>query len=309
MIENKGIRSIEKLVLLAKKIVEGYLLGLHRSPFHGFSAEFREHKQFNEGDNPKNIDYKVYARTDKLFTKKFDEETNLKCQMVLDISNSMYYPVHSSKNKLEFSIIAIASIMNLLKRQRDATGLTLFSDKIIQSIEAKLAVKTQQQIYSTLYPLLEKSTGQLSSNVLNCLDSLAYSLPKRSLIIVFSDFIDDMDSMKVEPKMYQDKFNQVIQHLIFQKHDLVLFYVMDMKTELDFQFSNTPHEFVDMESGEKVKLMPNEIQGDFQNYMVEKLAFFKNKCLQFGVDFVPVDMDDDYEKVLSTFLRKRNKMK
>ena len=92
MIENKGIRSIEKLELLAKKIVEGYLLGLHRSPFHGFSAEFREHKQFNEGDNPKNIDYKVYARTDKLFTKKFDEETNLKCQMVLDISNSMYYP-------------------------------------------------------------------------------------------------------------------------------------------------------------------------------------------------------------------------
>lgn len=304
MTENKGIRSIEKLELMAKKIVEGYLLGLHRSPFHGFSAEFREHKQYNEGDNLKNIDYKVYARTDKLYTKTFDEETNLKCQMVLDVSNSMYYPVGKEKNKMEFSVIALASIMNLLKRQRDATGLTIFADKILQMIDAKLAEKTKQQIYRSLYQLLEKAPGHRSSNVLNSLDQLAYSLPKRSLIIVFSDFIDDLAEVD-----FESKFNQVIQHLIFQKHDLVLFYVNDKKTELDFEFNNSPHEFIDIETGERIKLIPEEYKKDFQKYMKERLNFLEKKCIQYGVDFIDVDIEDDYERVLRAFLRRRKKIK
>ncbi len=300
----KEIKSIDKLDLLAKKIVEGYLLGLHKSPFHGFSAEFREHRQFNVGDNIKNIDYKVYARTDKLFVKKYDEETNLKCQLVLDVSPSMYFPQNSDNTKLDFSVTAIASLMHLLKKQRDAYGLTVFADKIIQNIEPKLTEKNKQQIYTVLAKYLHTNTSFPTSNVLNCLDQLAYSLSNRSLIIVFTDMVDIASN-----EDFETKFNQVVQHLIFQKHDLILFIVHQKKTEIHFDYSNTPHEFVDMESGDKVKLIPTEIQLEYQKFIKERMDFLKKKCIQYAVDLVEVDTDGDYQSILSTFLRRRKKMK
>lgn len=298
----KEIRSIEKLDLIAKKIVEGYLLGLHRSPFHGFSAEFREHKQYNEGDNLKNIDYKVYARTDKLFIKKYDEETNLKCQLVLDVSPSMYYPEGQVRSKIDFSIVAIASLMTLLKRQRDAHGLTIFSDMILEHIEPKINEKTKQQIYATLLEYSQKHSGHSKSKVLESLDQLAYSLSKRSLIVVFSDFLD-IDS---EPD-FDNKFNQVMQHLIFQKHDLILFHVIHKASEVDFEYDHTPREFIDLESGEKIKLIPTEVQKDYTMYMQNRLLSMKKKCIQYGVDMVEIDIDANYEQVLSAYLRRRKK--
>jgi uncharacterized protein (DUF58 family) len=213
----KELVSIDKLDLLAKKIVEGYLIGLHRSPFHGFSAEFREHKQYNIGDNLKNIDYKVYARTDKLFVKKYDEETNLRCQLVLDVSNSMYFPKGLAKNKLEFSTIAIASLMHILKKQRDAFGLTLFSDKIIQNIEPKQTEKNKQLIYSALERFLKQETNPSRSDIIECIHSLAFTLKRRSLVVVFTDLLDtEVD------ENFDLKFMKALQHLSFHKHDLIL---------------------------------------------------------------------------------------
>lgn len=305
MNEVSEIRSLEKLDLLAKKVVEGYLLGLHRSPFHGFSAEFREHKQYNDGDNLRNIDYKVYARTDKLFVKKYDEETNLKCQFVLDVSGSMHFPYQVKRNKLDFSVVAIASLMNLLKRQRDAFGLTVFSDTILQTIEAKLTEKNKQQIYNTLWQYLNTTDTTGSSNIINCLEQLAYTLPKRSLVVIFSDFIDGF----FDNEGFENKFVQVMQHLIFQKHEIVIFHVSQSKTELQLEYDNIPLEFVDMESNEKIKLIPSEIKAQYQKFMSSKVNFLRKKCIQFGVDIVEVDIDDNYELVLNAFLRKRNKMK
>jgi hypothetical protein len=305
MNEVSEIRSLEKLDLLAKKVVEGYLLGLHRSPFHGFSSEFREHKQYNDGDNLRNIDYKVYARTDKLFVKKYDEETNLKCQFVLDVSGSMHFPYQVKRNKLDFSVVAIASLMNLLKRQRDAYGLTVFSDTILQTIEAKLTEKNKQQIYSTLWQYLNDSNGMGSSNVIHCLEQMAFSLPKRSLVVIFSDFLDGFS----DNDDFENKFVQVIQHLIFQKHEIVIFHVSQSKTELQLDYENIPLEFVDMESNEKIKLIPNEIKYDYQKFMNDKVNFLRKKSIQFGVDIVEVDIDDNYELILNAFLRKRKKMK
>lgn len=299
----KELASIDKLDLLAKKIVEGYLIGLHRSPFHGFSAEFREHKQYNLGDNLKNIDYKVYARTDKLFIKKYDEETNLRCQLVLDVSNSMYFPKGLAKNKLEFSSIAIASLMHLLKKQRDAFGLTLFSDKIIQNIEPKQTEKNKQLIYSALECFLKQEPIHSRSDIIECIHSLAYTLKRRSLVIVFTDLLDtEVD------ENFDLKFMKALQHLSFQKHDLIIFYVNQKRTEIDLDYGIQPTEFIDLEHGEKIKLIPAEVQAQYQKSIHRKIATIKTKCIQYGVDFVEADIDKEYHQVLSTFLRKRSKL-
>ena len=129
------LKKVENLELLAKKVVEGFIIGLHKSPFHGFSVEFAEHRLYNPGEGTKNLDWKVYARTDKLFVKKYEEETNLRCHIVVDASSSMYFPKDIkindlTTNKLEFSSLAAASLMNLLKKQRDAFGLSLYDEAL-----------------------------------------------------------------------------------------------------------------------------------------------------------------------------------
>lgn len=299
----KELNSIDKLDLLAKKIVEGYLIGLHRSPFHGFSAEFREHKQYNLGDNLKSIDYKVFARTDKLFIKKYDEETNLRCQLVIDVSSSMYFPKENPRTKLEFSSIAAASLIHLLKKQRDAFGLTLFSDSILQNIEPKLTEKNKQLIYTALNNYLQKENNHSTSNIIECIHCLAYSLKRRSLVVIFTDLLNTTidDS-------FDEKFVKALQHLAFQKHDLILFYVHQKKTEIELDYGIQPTEFIDMETGEKIKLIPSELQSKFQKAMEDKINKIKTKCIQYGVDFVEADINQDYNQILSSFLRKRTKM-
>jgi uncharacterized protein (DUF58 family) len=298
----KELTSIDRLDLLAKKIVEGYLIGLHRSPFHGFSAEFREHKQYNIGDNLKSIDYKVYARTDKLFIKKFDEETNLRCQMVLDVSNSMYFPKLQKKNKLEFSCIAIASLIHLLKKQRDAFGLTIFTDKVLQNIEPKLTEKNKQLIYSALNSYLKLESNPSNSDIVECIHSLAYTLKRRSLVVVFTDLLHTEVNND-----FDIRFMKALQHLTFQKHDLILFYVNQKNTEINLNYGIQPTEFIDLESNERVKLIPTEIQARYQEAITKKISTIKSKCLQYGVDFVEADIDADYNQILSSFLRKRTK--
>ncbi|MBL7789325.1 MAG: DUF58 domain-containing protein [Chitinophagales bacterium] len=299
----KELNSIDKLDLLAKKIVEGYLIGLHRSPFHGFSAEFREHKQYNLGDNLKSIDYKVFARTDKLFIKKYDEETNLRCQLVIDVSSSMYFPKENPRTKLEFSSIAAASLIHLLKKQRDAFGLTLFSDSILQNIEPKLTEKNKQLIYTALNNYLQKENNHSTSNIIECIHGLAYSLKRRTLVVIFTDLLNTTidDS-------FDEKFVKALQHLAFQKHDLILFYVHQKKTEIELDYGIQPTEFIDMETGEKIKLIPSELQSKFQKAMEDKINKIKTKCIQYGVDFVEADINQDYNQILSSFLRKRTKM-
>lgn len=299
----KELTSIDKLDLLAKKIVEGYLIGLHRSPFHGFSAEFREHKQYNNGDNLKSIDYKVYARTEKLVIKKYDEETNLRCQFVLDVSNSMYFPQNSSKSKLDFSSIAIASLMHILKKQRDSYGLTIFTDKVIQNIEPKLTEKNKQLIYSSLNHYLTKSDNPSSSDLISCIHNLAYSLKNRSLVVIFTDLL----STEINAE-FEEKLMKALQHLTFLKHDLILFYVHQSKTELYFDYGNSPIEFIDLETNEKIKLIPTEIKKEYETKQLDKINFIRKKCIQFGVDLVEANIDQDYNHILSSFLRKRSKM-
>ena len=303
--EDFDLKSINNLELLAKQVVEGFIIGLHKSPFHGFSVEFAEHRLYNPGEATKNIDWKVFARTDKLFTKKFEEETNLRCQIVIDCSSSMYFPVNETQNgfkynKLIFSSLAAASLMNLLKKQRDAFGLSLFDDKLNIHTPTRSSTSHYRLLLTYLDKLIHDKTQQKKTFVADALHQIADSIHKRSLVMIFSDMFDTSERA--------EQLFSALQHLKHNKHEVVLFHVVDKDLELNFEFENRPYEFIDMESGESVKLQSNQVK----EYYQEKLKAFtddlKAKCLQYKIDLVEADIKQGFNPILQKYLVKRAKM-
>lgn len=304
MLQDQHFPEIENLELLAKQVVEGFIIGLHKSPFHGFSVEFAEHRLYNPGESTKHMDWKVYARTGKMFVKRYEEETNLRCQIVIDASSSMYFPKDEpgKMNKLRFSIYSAAALFNLLKRQRDASGLSIFTDEVKVNTGAKSSTKHIQLMYAQLENVLNQSPLNVKTNAAKCLHEIADTVHKRSMIIIFSDMFDNIDT-----KSADDLF-AALQHLKYNKHEVILFHVVDKSKEIDFEFENRPYEFIDMETGEKVKLQSNEVK-DF--YVTKMKAFeqdLKLRCGQYKIDFVEADINQDFRQVLLPFITKRAKM-
>src|SRR5581483_6391573 len=188
--EEQHIRQLDNLELLARQVVEGFITGLHQSPFHGFSVEFAEHRLYNNGESVKNIDWKLFARTDKLFVKQFEEETNLRCYLLLDTSSSMNFP-QKGLNKLQFSIYAVASLMYLFKKQRDAFGLCLFSDKINWLSQARSTSVHLFHLYSELEKVYNHPKANVTTNITDVLHHVAEEIHKRSMIIIFSDMLEN----------------------------------------------------------------------------------------------------------------------
>jgi uncharacterized protein (DUF58 family) len=294
------IKQNTSLEFLARQLVEGFITGLHKSPYHGFSVEFAEHRLYNDGESTRHIDWKVYARTDRLFTKRYEEETNLRCLIALDTSPSMYYPV-DTKSKIRFSIYAASALAYLLQKQRDAVGLCLFSDKI----ETLTSVKSTPTHLDKIFTLLSNiSTAEKKSNrtqVATVLHEIAEKIHKRSLVILFSDMFDGADDT--------DELFKALQHLKHNKHEVIVFHVMDNQTEMLFDFEDRPMEFIDLESGEKLKLNPGDIK---EQYRLEAGRFYKAlemRCHQYKIDFVEADVKMDFNQILQTYLIKRAKMK
>ncbi len=300
MIHNDDLLKPGNLELLARQVVEGFITGLHKSPFHGFSVEFAEHRIYNVGDSVKNIDWKLFARSDKMFTKRYEEETNLRCQLVIDTSSSMYYP-EKGWNKLKFSALAAASIMNLLRKQRDAVGLTFFSDGINLSTEMKSAESHHRMLIAQLENQLQSQTLKKSSTIIPVLHEIAEKLHKRSLVIVFSDMLESVGS--------SDDLFAALQHLKFNKHEVVLFHTLDHSCEIEFNFDNRPYVFEDIETGEKLKLFPSDVK---ESYVRETASFIEelsSKCRQYKIDFTPADVALPMNQILLPFLVKRQKMR
>ena len=290
------------LELLAQQVVEGFITGLHKSPFHGFSVEFAEHRQYNNGDNVKNIDWKLYAKTDKLYSKRFEEETNLRCQFVIDVSSSMYFP-EPKNNKLTFSIQAAAALMYLLKKQRDAFGLSLFTDEILMNSPAKSTTVHQKYLFTQLEELLQKPKVNAQTNLSEALHQVAELIHKRSLVIVFSDLFNTQTS----PEKTDELFD-ALQHLKFNKHEVVVFNVVDLSKEVDFNFENRPYEFIDMETGETIKVHTNQVK---ENYVDAVSAYRQQialKCAQYKIDLIDADIKEGFYPILQSYLIKRQKL-
>jgi uncharacterized protein (DUF58 family) len=304
MLDQQQFPEIENLELLARQVVEGFIIGLHKSPFHGFSVEFAEHRLYNPGESTKHLDWKVYARTGKMFIKRYEEETNLRCQIVIDASSSMYFPKDETAktNKLRFSALSAAALINLLKRQRDAAGLSIFTDHLLVNTEARSSTKHHQLLYAQLENLLKLSPLNVKTDVAKSLHEIADVVHKRSMIIIFSDMFDNIDSKEA------DELFSALQHLKYNKHEVILFHVVDKCKELEFEFENRPYQFIDMETGEKVKLHSNEVKGFYVEQMKKFEKELKLRCGQFKIDFVEADINQDFRQVLLPFLTKRSKM-
>ncbi|MCC7244303.1 MAG: DUF58 domain-containing protein [Saprospiraceae bacterium] len=308
VLESQDIRSLgSNLELLAQQVVEGFIVGLHRSPFHGFSVEFAEHRLYNVGESTRNMDWKVYGRTDKLFVKRFEEETNLRCQIVVDASSTMYYPWEEKNpdkykyyNKFCFAAQSAAVLMNALRSQRDAFGLTLFDDEIRVHTRPKSSTANYRLLLTNLAQRIENPQLNRTTNLAACLHEIAESIHRRSMVIIFTDVMEQPDKA--------EEIFSALQHLRYAKHEVVLFHVTDKSKELDFEFENRPYVFVDMENGEQVKLQPNQVKEFYTKQVNAFTEQLKMRCLQYRIDFVEADINSGFKPILQTWIAKRAKM-
>ena len=292
------ISSFQHLEMLAHQIVEGFISGMHKSPFHGFSAEFAEHKLYNAGESTKHIDWKLFAKTDRLYTKRYEEETNLRCHLIVDNSSSMHYPKLKPdqffyESKIGFSVLASAVLMNLLKKQRDAVGLSLFSDSYEFYAPEKGSDRHHRMILDKLENILAPQTTTRTTDTVSFLHQIAEKMYRRSLIVLFTDMFQSGE---------EERLFAALQHLKHNKHRVVLFHVVDKKTEINFDFDNAPRKFIDIESGEEVNVFADNVK---QLYETEVELYFKKIatiCAQNRIKYVPVNVGNDFEKILTTYL-------
>lgn len=298
-------QQFDNLELVAREVVEGFITGLHRSPFHGFSVEFAEHRQYNQGESTKHIDWKLFARSDRLYVKQYEEETNLRCQLVIDTSSSMLFPYEKGKservNKLAFSIYSAAALIYLMRKQRDAVGLTLFSDQIEFHSKNRLSPVHAELLYGKLAGLLTTGKDGLrkTTNTVDVLHQIAEQVHKRSLIVIFSDMMDESQD---------DEMFSALQHLRYNKHEVILFHVTDHRQEREFDFQNRPYRFVDLESGQQIKFSPHELKENYTKAVQKYFEDLKVRCGQYHIDLVEADINQDFKQVLHSFLRKRKKL-
>ncbi len=302
-INKADLAKFGNLELLAKQVVEGFITGLHKSPFHGFSVEFAEHRLYNTGESTKHIDWKLYGKTDKLFTKKYDEETNLRCQIVIDCSSSMYFGKTNQLNKLEFAIVSAASFIELLKKQRDAIGISLFSDELEINTPAKSSLAHQHYLLQALEKRLHTYTpnSKRQTNTISCIHTIAELTHKRSLILLFTDLMDDVH--------HENAFIEALQHLRHNKHEVIVFHTIEKSSELELELGNRPLKIIDMETGEEMKLQTADIKKNFKEESKKYFDQIKIKCGQLNIDFVEIDIAQGIEFVLQQYLLKRQKMR
>ena len=297
--------EIKNLELLAKQVVEGFITGMHKSPFHGFSVEFSEHKLYNAGESTRHIDWKLFAKTEKLYTKKYEEETNLRCHIIIDNSASMHYPAVEIQtidtlNKIGYVAVASAALMEILKRQRDAVGLSIYADSYEYYAPEKGSEPHRKMLLHQLEQLLV-STSTSNTETYQYLHEIAEKIHRRSLIFLFTDMF--------QTSTEKETLFEALRHLKYNKYEVVLFHTYDAKTEFEFNFDNNPKKFVDTETGEEINLYAQNIKQEYTILVEEYFKELKNKCLQYKIDYVPVDINQGYHQVLTSYIIGRKNFK
>ena len=296
-----GFKNLEHL---AKQVVEGFISGMHKSPFHGFSAEFAEHKIYNQGESTRHIDWKLFAKTDKLYTKRYDDETNLRCHIILDNSSSMHYPEQDSfsidnLNKIAFSALASASLMHILKKQRDAVGLSIYSDKYDFYAPEKGSERHHQMLIHQLEQAVKSKPVNKQTETYAYLHEIAEKIHRRSLIFVFTDMFQTTAD---EVKLFE-----ALRHLKHNKHEVVLFHVYDKAKEMNFNFNNKPKRFIDIETGDFVNLYADQVKENYEKAVFNYFEELKMKCLQYKIKYVAADVNQPFDAVLTGYMVAREK--
>lgn len=299
--KTSGFKNLE---LLAKQVVEGFIAGMHKSPFHGFSAEFAEHKIYNQGESTRHIDWKLYAKTDKLFTKRYDEETNLRCHIIVDNSSSMHYPFVKelrldSLNKIGFSALAAACMMHILKKQRDAVGLSIYSDTYDYYSPEKGSDRHHRMLLDQLAQMVVSKPQNKGTKTYEYLHQIAEKIHRRSLIFLFTDMFEaDIDN---------DQLFDALRHLKFNKHEVILFHVFDKSTELSFEFDNKPKRFVDVETGDQINLYAQNIKENYEKAVKDYFDDIRLKCGQYKIKYVEANINESFNRILTTYMIERQK--
>ncbi|MGL5113259.1 MAG: DUF58 domain-containing protein [Flavobacterium sp.] len=301
------IASFKHLELLAKQVVEGFISGMHKSPFHGFSAEFSEHKVYNSGESTKHIDWKLFAKTDRLYTKCFEEETNMRCHIIIDNSSSMHYPKLAGgqsfyENKIGFSVLAAAVLMAILKQQRDAVGLSVFADTYEYYAPEKGSDRHHRMLLDILEHLLDAPAASKKTDTFTYLHQIAEKMHRRSMILLFTDMFQTDGGEDSEEKLFS-----ALQHLKHNKHKVVLFHVIDHKTEFHFDFDSKPRRFVDLESGEEIAIFAESIKEAYEQKIKKYHEKVVMTCAQNKIVYLPVGVGDNFEKILTTYLIEKQK--
>ena len=313
MLSSEHISRYRSLDFFARQVVEGFITGRHKSPFHGFSVEFSDYRQYNTGESTKNIDWHLYGRTDRLFVKQFEEETNLRCQIFLDQSGSMRFPLDhqgiiDSPNKLTFSLYAAAVLIELLHRQRDAFGLTLFDNAIVQHTPCRSNSVHQKYLLGLLDGILNSPPklggvprrGEgVCTDLPQALHLTAEQLHKRSLVVLFTDAF-------VRPDEQEPLFD-ALRHLRHNKHEVILFHTFDLAHEVNLEYEARPHLFIDLETHRQIKLQPNEVADNYRLQMNDLFTTLRQRAIQYRIDYLPVDVAQGFHQILLPFLLKRSK--
>lgn len=298
----KGIKNLE---LLAHQIVEGFISGMHKSPFHGFSAEFAEHKIYNTGESTKNIDWKLFARTDRLYTKQYEEETNMRCHIIIDNSSSMHYPIVKqyetyTENKIGFSVLTASVLLQLLKKQRDAAGLSVYSDSYEFYAGEKGSDKHFRMLFEVLEKTLQNPISSKKTKSTEFLHQIAENIHRRSMVVLLTDFFEDTN----EKELFE-----ALKHLKYNKHKVVLFHVHDAEKEALLNFGNQPKKFIDVETGETIQLFPEQVQQDYTQRVAEFFKRVELLCAQYQIKYVKAPIQSSFENIITTYLTERQKFR
>lgn len=304
LLDHELLSQLAPLELRARKIVEGFISGLHKSPYYGFSVEFAEHRPYNTGDELKHVDWKVYAKTGRYYVKQYEEETNLRCYVLLDTSSSMFYKYFGEWTKLRYAIHFGSALLYLMNRQRDASGLITFGEEIDTFIPAQSSASHQRLLFSELEQLLEQEeqgTGeQRKTATAQVIHEVAERLNHRSLIVILTDLFENVDQ--------HDQLISSLKHLRHRKHEVLLFNVMEQQSERDLDFPDRRMRMQDLETGAQMEIVPGQIRKDYKKKVEELTHRFKMACSEFQIDFEELDTQRDFDLALLSYLNKRKRL-
>lgn len=286
----ENLSQVDNLEIKAKLVVEGFITGMHRSPYHGFSVEFAEHRHYRPGDSLRYLDWKLLARQERYYIKQFQEETNLRSMIIVDSSASMNYASSGNVTKFDYAITLAAAISYLLFRQRDSVGISTFDNKV----RSFMPPKSKQSYLSEIIRTLAETQPSDTSSSAAPLDEIAERLHRRGLILIMSDFFDDIEEI-----------TRALSHFRHKAHDIVCFQILDPR-EIDFKFGNSS-QFIDMESGEEMITQPQQIRKSYEEAMNQFMQTLKKRCRNLNIDYSLVRTNEPFDKAMREFVSKRQK--